>query len=114
MKFCDLNKTVLAWSSEEKNCIVPYKSPIDGRYHRYFVDFWMRVKNKKGETKEYLVEIKPEHQEHAPPKRKKASKKYEQELATYLVNQAKWEAAKSYATKRNMEFLVLNENHLGV
>ena len=37
MKYCDSNKNILEWGSEE--VIVPYRSPIDNRYHRYFPDF---------------------------------------------------------------------------
>jgi trans-aconitate methyltransferase len=39
MKWCDENKKVLEWGSEE--IVVPYRSPLDGKYHRYFVDFYI-------------------------------------------------------------------------
>ena len=57
MKLCDSNSNILEWSSEE--VIIPYKSPIDGKFHRYFVDFWVKQKNTKGEIVEKLIEIKP-------------------------------------------------------
>ena len=68
-KYCDLNPAVMQWSSEE--FFVPYKSPFDGKYHRYFPDFVVKtVKNEK-----YMVEIKPSRQCNKPktPKRKTKS-----------------------------------------
>ena len=46
MNYFDLNENILWWASEE--VIVPYKSPIDGRYHRYFPDFVINVKQRDG------------------------------------------------------------------
>ena len=37
MNYCEGNPMVIEWSSEE--IVVPYKSPIDKRIHRYFPDF---------------------------------------------------------------------------
>jgi hypothetical protein len=51
MRYFDDNPNVLKWSSEE--VIVPYKSPLDGRYHRYFPDFLIRIKNKQGQLEIY-------------------------------------------------------------
>ena len=45
MKYFDLNENVLKWQSEE--LAVPYKSPIDGRWHRYFPDFLIEVRTKE-------------------------------------------------------------------
>ena len=41
-RFCDDNKNVLKWSSED--IVVPYISPVDGRMHRYFVDNFIVIK----------------------------------------------------------------------
>jgi hypothetical protein len=41
--WCDKNPSVLKWSSEET--IVPYISPVDNRYHRYFIDFKIQIRN---------------------------------------------------------------------
>nr|MBC8550779.1 head completion protein [Candidatus Brocadiales bacterium] len=46
MTYCDNNSSILSWGSEE--VVVPYKSPIDGRWHRYFVDFIIETMNKNG------------------------------------------------------------------
>ena len=37
MKYCDMNPNILEWGSEE--IVIPYRSPLDNRVHRYFVDF---------------------------------------------------------------------------
>jgi len=58
MKWCDTNTSVLEWGSE--TMIIPYKSPVDNKIHRYFVDFYIRVKDRHNTISKYLVEIKPE------------------------------------------------------
>jgi ABC-type phosphate transport system substrate-binding protein len=55
MKWCDLNHNVLQWGSEE--VVVPYISPVDNKTHRYFVDFFIKVKNREGMIKKYLIVI---------------------------------------------------------
>ena len=42
MKWCDRNVNIVEWSSEEFS--IPYLSPLDRRVHRYFPDFYMKVK----------------------------------------------------------------------
>ena len=39
MKYCDGNPSILEWGSEE--IIIPYRSPLDNKIHRYFVDFYI-------------------------------------------------------------------------
>ena len=71
MKYCDDNPDIIEWGSEE--IIIPYVSPIDGRRHRYFPDFF--VKTSKGDK--FLIEVKPKSQT-KPPKvpRRKTKKLY--------------------------------------
>ena len=57
MVYCDKKSSILEWGSEE--VIVPYKSPVDNRMHRYFVDFIIKLKNKDGITETLLIEVKP-------------------------------------------------------
>lgn len=112
MKWCDLNHNILEWGSEE--IAVPYRSPLDGRYHRYFVDFYIKVRNKSGEVKKYLIEIKPKKQTLEPQVQKRKTQRYINEVKTYVINQAKWEAAREWAADRQLEFLILTEDHLNV
>lgn len=112
MKYFDENENVLEWSSEE--VIVRYKSPIDGRVHRYFVDFYVKLKDKDGVISEKIIEIKPEAQTKPPEVKSKPTKKYINEVKTWGVNSAKWEAADAYAKKRGWEFVIITEKQLNL
>lgn len=107
LNWCDANPNVVKFSSEET--IVPYVSPIDSKPHRYFVDF--KIVLSTGKT--YLIEIKPACQM-VPPTGTRKTKRLLQETATFLVNQAKWEAATRFAKARGWEFKVLNEYDIGI
>ena len=70
MVYCDKNENILEWGSEE--IFLPYRSPVDNRIHRYFPDFYIKVKESTGHVKKYLIEAKPKKQcvEPKPQKRK--------------------------------------------
>lgn len=112
MKYCDLNKNILEWGSEE--IVIPYRSPLDGRIHRYFVDFYIKVKNVDGDIQKYLIEVKPKKQTKAPKIQKKMTKKYVYEVTEYAKNQAKWDAAKEFCEDRNYKFMLITEDELKV
>lgn len=111
--WADSNPAIIEWSSE--TVVIPYLSPVDNRWHRYFVDFWIKVKDRDGKLTTYLVEIKP-HKQSVPPEVKKGkhTKTLMMESATFLVNQAKWQYAKQYAAQRGWQFIVITENELGL
>jgi len=110
--YCDTNERILEWSSEEK-CI-PYRSPIDGKVHRYFPDFLIKVKESNGSIKKYMIEIKPSKQTVPPQKPQRQTKKYISEVYEYAKNQSKWEAAKDWCADRGYEFKIITENELGI
>jgi TnsA endonuclease N terminal len=112
MKYLDENRNVLEWQSEE--VVVPYKSPVDNKFHRYFPDFIAKVRNKDGTTRTVMIEVKPEKQT-LPPERKKGKRRstYITEVATYAVNDAKWNAAKEFCLDRGWEFIIMTERHIG-
>jgi len=112
MYFCDNNKNILNWSSEE--IIVPYYS-IDGKIHRYYVDFWIKIKTKTG-IEEYLIEIKPLKQCLKPNIKNKEnpSKKELNELKKWNINKLKWSHAKKFAEQKNWKFKILTEKHLNI
>ena len=112
MVYCDKNENILEWGSEE--VIVPYRSPIDNRYHRYFPDFYIKVKESTGKITKMIVEIKPFKQCVEPKVQKKKTKGYIYEVMEYAKNQAKWSAAKEWCLDRGYEFKVLTENELGI
>jgi hypothetical protein len=113
MVYLDRNENILQWGSEE--LAIPYKSPLDGKVHRYFPDFYVKVKQYDHTIKEYLVEIKPKNQV-TPPKKnpKRKTKSWYFAVKEWGRNQAKWESATHYCQKHDMEFKVLTENDLGL
>ena len=114
MRYLDQNSSIVKWSSEE--VVVPYRSPLDGRVHRYFPDFWIRVRTEDGTIKESLIEIKPKAQTQppkgGPPKDARKRRRYISEVKTWGVNEAKWKAATAYCGRRNWTFKILTEKDL--
>lgn len=100
MRFLDETDSITWWASEELP--IPYVNPITQRIHRYFPDFLFCVAN----TRVFMIEIKP-HRQTVHEQAKRARDKL-----TYVVNQAKWEAARTFAQTRGWTFLVLTEREL--
>ena len=45
MLWCDQqNSSVQEWGSEE--IVIPYVSPVDGKRHKYYPDFYVKIKGK--------------------------------------------------------------------
>ena len=112
MKWCDTNPNVSEWGSE--TVIVPYISPLDKKIHRYFVDFYIKVKSRDGKVQKYLIEIKPERFTKPPAIPQKKTKRFVDEVFQYGVNEAKWKAAFEFCNDRNMKFMILTEKDLGI
>ena len=113
MVYCDNNKSVLEWGSEE--VIIPYMSPWDGRLHRYFPDFYMKVKQSSGVTKKFIIEVKPKYQCQPPTKApKRKTKRWFNEVKTWVINEAKWKSANEFCLDNGMEFKILTEDHLNI
>ena len=110
MVYCDKNANVLEWNSEE--IAIPYRSPLDNRVHRYFPDFYMKVRESNGIIKNYIVEVKPLKQTTPPKKPKKQTRGYIREAYEYARNQAKWKVAKEFCKDRRWEFKVITEKEL--
>jgi len=113
MQYCDLTESVNEWRSEE--FFIPYISPLDNKVHRYFPDFFVKYKDKNGNNRTLVVEIKPEKDLKMPeqnPKRKTKSWAYR--VKTWAVNQAKWKAAREFCEDRKYEFRILTEKELGI
>jgi len=105
--YCDKNPDILQWASEESFMVVPYKSPIDGKWHRYFPDVWIKTS-----TDTFLIEIKPLKETQEPKKRSRVTKKYLYEVKTWGINSAKWQAAKEYCADRKWKFKIITEKEL--
>jgi len=112
MRYFDDNPNVLKWSSEE--VIVPYKSPLDGRYHRYFPDFLIRIKNKQGQLETIMIEVKPYKETKEPKPQKRLTKNYLVEVKTWSINKRKWEAAIEFCKDRKWKFMIITEKELGI
>ena len=112
MVYCDNQTKILEWGSEE--IVLPYRSPIDNKVHRYFPDFYIKVKESNGKVKRYIIEIKPKKQTVEPKMKKRKTKGYIYEVYEYAKNQAKWKAAEEFCKDRMWEFKVLTEDELGI
>jgi len=110
MKMLDENINIIRWSSEE--VIIPYRSPIDNRMHRYFPDFYVEAKTNDGNIKKILIEVKPHAQTREPEKKKRKTKSYITEVMTWGVNKAKWESAQNYCREKGWLFQILTEKEL--
>lgn len=115
--FCDNNSNILEYASE--GVIIPYLNPLDGKYHRYFTDAIIAIKE-GDQIKKYLIEIKPKKQTLPPefrPKQRESTKVYE--TKQWIQNQAKWNAAKKWCIQKSgnnpkdlISFQLLTEENL--
>ena len=118
MRYLDVHPDVIEWGSEE--LIVPYRSPIDGRMHRYFPDFLVKQINRDKRKETVLIDVKPKAQTVPPDISKKntstgkLSRRYINEVKTLGINQAKWQAAEDFCKDRGWKFQIMHEGHLGV
>jgi len=112
-KWCDNNDAVKLVSSEP--FAIKYYYEPDGKWHRYYIDFLIRVENKSGELKDMMIEVKPKSETKPPRKtKKKTAARYNKEMLTYIKNKAKWNAAVEYGKKNNMTFHLITEKELGL
>jgi hypothetical protein len=112
MSYCDLNENILEWGSEE--LALPYRSPIDGKIHRYVPDFYIKVKENNGSIQKYIIEIKPKKQTIEPKVQKRKTKGYIFEVTEWARNQAKWKVAEEFCEDRRWKFKILTEEDLGI
>ena len=116
MSYLDKHPHVTKWCSEE--IIIPYRSPIDGRMHRYFPDFYVEQINKEKRKEKVLIEVKPYAQTQPPKvqntKKNKPTKRYLNEVKTWGINSAKWKAAEEFCKDRGYIFRIITENELGI
>jgi len=110
MSHFDAHQDIVWWSSEEH--VVQYRSPIDGKIHRYFPDFLIRLKEKTGVDQTILIEVKPLAQTMEPKKQKTPSKRYITEVYTWGINTAKWSAAEQYCKDRGWKFQIMTEKDI--
>lgn len=112
LMYLDKHPSILEYSSEE--IVIPYRSPIDNKMHRYFVDFFVKKQNPDGSIENCLIEVKPDAQTKPPKVKNKPTKRYITEVQTWGVNSSKWDAAREYCKDRNWRFYIFTEYHLGI
>ena len=105
MRWLDENPAILKWNSEEVH--LKYTCAIDGKPHKYYVDFFIEFAN----GDKVLVEVKPEYQT-KKPKFKKNRQKFLEECAYWSRNVSKWKAAIKVAKENSVTFEVWTEKTL--
>lgn len=110
IRYADFNKFVSSFSLEP--FAIKYIKPTTGKYHRYYIDLFLEFSN----GQKFLVEVKSSSETKPPRKPNKKTTKainnYQKALQTYYINQAKWDAAKEFAAKNNLKFIILTEKEL--
>ena len=112
MKWADANPSILSWGSE--SIVIPYQNPLTGRISRYFVDFNITMRDKNGEIKKFLIEVKPHSQTLPPVQKNKKTKSLIYQQAEYVKNQAKWQAAEAFCKAKGSTFVIITEKQLGL
>ncbi len=113
--YCDSNERIVAWSSEPLQ--IPYMHPIEREIKPYNVDFYVKLQIGDNMYRDFLVEVKPSRQlkqPHQPTGRvtEKRLAAYTEQMKAYLINVAKFNAAKQYAEGRGWEFIVVTESFI--
>lgn len=118
-RFIDQHPDVIWWQSEE--IAIPYRSPLDSKIHRYFPDVLLKKKVAEDKYETVMIEIKPKSQTLPPDLSKKnktptgrISRRYLNEVKTFGINDAKWDAARKYCAERGWTFSIMTEDHLGI
>ena len=110
MRLLDHDPNIIQWSSEE--FVIMYRSPIDARMHRYFVDFFIKRKN-GDDIETVMIEMKPLSQT-KPPIKKKSQNRFLKESIEWSRNSAKWNAAEDLAKKKGWKFEIVTELDVGL
>jgi len=101
----------MSWGSE--TIVIPYIKPTDGRLHKYFTDFNVRMKDVKGNVHKYLIEVKPYKQTMPPTNHgNKKPKTLLYEQLSYAINDAKWKAAGEWSKKNGYIFTIFTEKDI--
>ena len=105
MKFCDEHPSVSQWASEAVK--IPYRNPLTGKQTIYVPDFFIVYADKGGKQKVELIEVKPKNQSI-----KENLGRSRNNQAHYIMNMAKWSAAKSWCKQKGIFFRVITEEDI--
>lgn len=104
-KFCDEHPSIEKWASEAIK--IPYRNPLTGKQTIYVPDFFIVYNDKSGHQKVELIEVKPSNQ---AVKENLGRSKHNQ--AHWIINQAKWSAARAYCKQKGITFRVVTESDI--
>jgi hypothetical protein len=104
-KMCDENPAIVNWASEAIK--IPYRNPLTGKQTIYVPDFFITYLDRDGQQHVELIEVKPSNQSI----RERVGKSVHNQ-AHYILNQAKWEAARAWCRQNNIKFRVVNEGDI--
>jgi hypothetical protein len=114
LSYCDNTEAVIEYASEPTG--IAYWNPILKKESIYWVDCYMATKSPEGAITKWIIEVKPNKYltPPEPPTRltEKATMSYAMHAKAYVINDAKFKAAKVYAKKNNMRFGIITENFL--
>ena len=105
MRMCDNNQNITQWASEAIK--IPYRNPFTGKFTIYVPDFFLVYGDRNGKQHVELVEVKPANQTIKEKVGNSTSNK-----AHYVLNQAKWQAARAYCKQKGMNFRIVNEGDI--
>ena len=105
MRFCDEHASVSNWASEAVK--IPYRNPLSGKFTIYVPDFFITYVNAQGKQHVELIEVKPASQTF---ENKLGKSKYNK--AHFVVNQAKWGAARAWCKQKGIFFRVITEGDI--
>lgn len=127
MVWLDMKEEIFQWGAE---CLeIPYQMThfengnIEIKKHRYYPDFFYRMRNSKGELREVVMEVKPmkeykmvqdlnEGRLAVPEKGMKKLKSFEYDLKMAYKNKQKWETMIKWCDKKGYDFIIITEDHL--
>lgn len=127
MIWLDTKPEIIQWGAE---CLeIPYQmTHFDSgdtriKSHRYYPDFFYRMRKKDGSLKEVVVEVKPmkeykmvqdlsEGRMTVPESGMKKLKNFEYDLKMAYKNKQKWETMIAWCNKKGYDFIIITEEHL--
>lgn len=96
--YCENNSNIIKWASEPIK--IPYKCRLDNKEHDYYPDYI--IENANGTR--CIIEVKPANQTVKPDMTDSRWLKEQ-----WIRNIDKWTAAKQFAEKHGMKFLIVTE-----
>jgi hypothetical protein len=128
MFWLDNQENILIWGCE--NLEIPYEmthfenGDVKIKRHRYYPDFYYKIRQPDGSIKDIVVEVKPQKEYdmviklnegalNVPENGLKKLKSFEYDLKMAYRNKSKWETMIEWCNKKGYQFIIITEKHLG-